>query len=162
MKGPHISIRAETLFTLFDFKITNSLLLGSFVFIFFGLLAFWYQSEIKKDNKSIFFYLITFILKSLYNLFESVFGNKVGYFFPLVGAFFFYILLHNWSGLLPGVGSVLIKVQEGNHSELVPLLRGNTTDLNSTLSLALISLAFSQYVGVRELGLVGYIKKRRN
>ena len=59
--------------------------------------------------------------------------------------------------MIPGVGSVLIKTHEGHG--LAPLLRGNTTDLNTTLALALISVGFSQYVGVKHLGLVGYLKK---
>lgn len=155
--GPHISIKADVIFTLFGFHITNSLLLSFIVFIVFLIVVIQYKRENNKPNKSTFFYFLTFILRSIYSLFESVLGDKINYFFPLVGSFFFFILLQNEFGLMPGVGSILIKPHEGHR--LVPLLRGNTTDLNTTVALALISVGFSQYVGVKHLGLVGYLKK---
>ena len=69
--------------------------------------------------------------------------------FPILGSLFIYILLLNWFGLLPGVGSILIRIIKANHVpavgaiepeyEFVPLLRGNTTDLNTTLALAIMA-----------------------
>ena len=52
---------------------------------------------------------------------------------------FLFILLNNWSGLLPGIGSVLY-----HHS---PILRAGTTDLNTTIALALISVIYTQFFG---------------
>lgn len=150
-KEPHISIKAETILTLFDFPITNSLLLSFVVFAVFLIVVVVYRQEASKKNKNTFFYFVTFALRTIYMFFKSVFQERINYFFPLVASFFFFILLQNWFGLLPGVGSVLIN--------RVPLFRGNTADLNTTLSLALISLAFSQYVGIKHLGFIGYVKK---
>ena len=157
--GPHISVKAETIFTISGFKVTNSLLLSSIVFVFFLIIALVYSREFLKNQKSRFFYFFTYALKSLYDLFYSVFGEKTDYFFPLVASFFFFILFQNEAGLIPGVGTILVKIQEGNSQIFAPLLRGNTADLNSTLSLALISVGFSQYVGVKHLGLGNYLKK---
>lgn len=148
---PHISIKAESVFQLFGFGITNSLLMSLIVFCFFLVISLNYSLSLNTQKKGKMFYLLTLSLKSIYTLFESVFAEKTKYFFPLVGSFFFFILLQNWFGLLPGVGSVLI-----HH---VPLLRGGTADLNTTLSLALISVLFSQYIGIKYLGFVEYIKK---
>jgi len=52
----------------------------------------------------------------------------------LVLPLFLFILLNNWLGLLPGVGSIgFIQIQ--NHEQVfVPLLRGATADLNTTLA----------------------------
>ena len=55
--------------------------------------------------------------------------------FPLLLGFFTFILIHNWSGLLPGVGSFGIK--EGGH--LTYFYRPANTDLNMTLALAIVS-----------------------
>lgn len=153
---PHISIKAEPLFTILGFEITNSILASVLVFFIFLLIALSYSSNATKKIKSKFFYFLTFALRSLYSLFESVFKERVDYFFPLVGAFFLFILLNNWFGLIPGVGS--IGLIEHEHFK-VPLLRANTADLNTTLALALISVVFTQYIGIKHLGLAGYLKK---
>ncbi len=156
---PHISVKPETIFTLFGLKITNSLILSSLVFIFFLGLTIFYNYQSKKEKKSSFFFLITFLLRTVYDFFKPVFEKKIDYFFPLVGSFFFFILLQNWSGLLPGAGSLLIKVSQNHNGSFVPLFRANTADLNTTIALALISVIFSQYVGIKFLGLKEYLKK---
>lgn len=156
---PHISIKAEKIFELFGFPITNSMLLSALVFFFFLLLVFFYNLELKKTKKSKFFYFLNFIMRALYGLFDSIFGSETKRFFPLVGGFFFFILLQNWFGLLPGVGSLLIKVYEHGESEAIPLFRSNSADLNSTISLALIAFFSVQYFGIKELGFRQYLSK---
>lgn len=157
--APHISIKAESIFTIAGFHVTNSLLLSSLVMIIFIIFAFLYAKETTASKKSGFFYFLSFLLKGIYQMFRSVLGEYVDAFFTILAAFFFYILLQNWFGLLPGVGSILIKVHEGEEIVKVPLLRGNTADLNATLALALVSVLFIQYSGVRILGLKGYLHK---
>jgi len=156
---PHISIKAEKVFHLFGLDITNSLLLSFLVFLIFtvGALLYYFQSKSKK--KSSYYYLVNFIIKGLYNLFYSVLKEKTNYFFPLLSSFFLFILLQNWSGLLPGVGSLLIKVKEHNSFHLVPIFRANTADLNTTLALAIVSVFLSQVFSIKYLGFKGYISK---
>jgi F-type H+-transporting ATPase subunit a len=156
----HISLKAEKLLTLYGIPVTNSLFLSSIVFVFFIILALYYYFQVRKNGeKSRFFYLFNFSLRFIYGLFKSVFGDKINYFFPLLGTFFFFILIHNWSGLVPGVGSILFTIGEGIHRETVPLLRGATTDLNTTLALALITVIFSQFIGIKTLGFFNYLGK---
>lgn len=149
--GPHISIKAEPVFTINGFPVVNSLLLSWATLIFFVVLVIKYNLDSRKKNKSSFFYFINFCLRALFNFFESAMKEKTAKYFGLLGAFFFFILLQNWSGLLPGVGSVLY-----HHS---PLLRANTADLNTTLALGLISVASIQIFGVASLGLKSYLGK---
>lgn len=157
--GPHISIKAEPVFNIGNFHITNSLLLSAFVFILFAVGAFLYLRSYQTKKKNTFFYLITYILQELHKLFESALGEKVNYFFPLVGAFFFYILLNNWSGLLPGVGSLLVQEPGVVGHHMIPLLRANTADLNTTIALALIAMIYIQYIGIKTLGIKKYGSK---
>lgn len=157
--GPHISIKAEPVLTTGNFHVTNSLLLSIFVFILFAVGAFLYWQSFQSKKKSTFYYLLTYILQELYKLYESALGDRVSYFFPLIGAFFFYILLNNWSGLLPGVGSILIKEAGVQGYHLVPLLRANTADLNTTIALALIAMIYIQYIGIKTLGIKKYGSK---
>lgn len=65
---------------------------------------------------------------------------------PIFVTFFLFILLSNWSGLLPGVGRT-------------EQLRAPTSDVNVTIGLALVAFAMFHIEGVRHLGLGGYLGK---
>ena len=156
---PEISIKAEPIFHLGNFKVTNSLFTAVIVLIVFFLLALKYSKEVALRKKSGFFYFFNMIIKSIYDIFYSVLKEKTEYFFPLLGAYFLFVLFNNWFGLLPGVGSIMIKIVEHGKELTVPLLRGNNADLNTTLVLGLVSVTSIQYFGVKYLGFGTYIKK---
>lgn len=156
---PHISIKAETLFTLSSIPFTNSLITSIIVLILMFVLGLYFKSQIASENRGNFFYLLKYIVQATYSFFQSILGDRVNIFFPLVATFFFFVLFQNWFGLLPGVGSVLIRVKENHESVLVPILRGSDADLNTTLALAMISFAVTQFYGVKYLGLKNYLKK---
>ncbi len=158
-KGPHISIKSETLFTLSNFHVTNTYVSSLIIIVLFLFLAVYYRSQITKNNKSKLFYLLHFAFQGIYTFFKTVVGDRISILFTLVGSLFVYIMLSNWFGLLPGVGSVLIRIGEGRVHESVPLLRGSTTDLNVTLALAFIAFFSIQYYGFKELGVRGYLGK---
>ncbi len=61
-------------------------------------------------------------------------------------AFFLYILLCNWSGLIPPIGKVVY-------------LRAPTSDVNITIGLALVAFGFFEYQGFKHLGFGGYLSK---
>jgi F-type H+-transporting ATPase subunit a len=73
-------------------------------------------------------------------------GPAAKRYIPLFVTLFVFILACNWSGLLPAVGRV-------------PFLRAPTSDVNTTIGLALVSFAIFHIEGVRALGLGGYIGK---
>lgn len=154
-----ISIKAEPIFHIGNFAIPNSLFLSFFVLIGFFFLAFYYYKQSQSKKKTNFYYLINFALKGIYSFFQSALHDKTEVFFPLVGAFFFFIILNNWAGLLPGVGSVLVKVVEHGKIEYFPVFRGNNADLNTTLAIAIVAVLFVQYAGIKYLGFKDYIKK---
>lgn len=157
--GPHISIKPETLDHFYGFPITNSYLTSLIVIILFIILALAYKAQTEAKKKNGYYYVVTGFLKGMHNFFKSLVGDKVDAFFPLLAALFIYILLQNWFGLLPGVGSVTIKVIEDGAEHAYPLLRGATADLNTTLALALVAFAAVQYLGVKYLGFKTYISK---
>lgn len=159
---PEISIKAEPVYHVGSFKVTNSLVLSSIVFIFFVIIALRYSKEIVSTRKTGFFYIFNTLLRGLYELFGSIMGHNITFFFPLLSAFFMYVLLQNWFGLLPGVGSILIAVTEGSHTLHVPLFRGNNADLNATLALAIISVVLMQVYGIKFLGFKEHILKYVN
>lgn len=161
-QGPHISIKAEPVFNISNFHITNSLLASFIVIVLFTLLALYYSSQVNKKKKGSLFYVLHFVINGLYGFFKSVVGNNIDTFFPWLGAFFFYILFQNWFGLLPGVGSLLVKVLENGEEKAVPLLRANTADLNTTIALGIIAVVLIQYFGVKFLGAKNHIAKYIN
>lgn len=112
-----------------------------------------------REKKSGGFYLIQYLNTSLYNFFASVTGEKINILFPLLITFFLYIIAQNWFGLIPGVGSILIQVEEHGRHLHIPLLRGNTADLNTTLALGILSIFFTQYYGIKILGFERYLQK---
>ena len=150
---PHISLKAEPVFTFFGFPITNSFLTSLLAIVVIFILGVYYRSQINKKttSKSGFFYFLNFINKGLYNFFEPIFHEKTVVFYPILATFFIFILLQNWLGLLPGVGSILI-----HH---IPLFRGGTADLNTTIFLGLASVILSQYYSIKYLGIKNYIKR---
>jgi F-type H+-transporting ATPase subunit a len=124
------------------------------------------------------------LIEIFYNMVEGAAGEKARKFFPLVASFFFFIMVSNWMGILPGFGS--IGIWQEHHAEaapvaehaavesheatteaaeshgeelvLVPLFRSANADLNTTIGLALVSVAATQYFGFQALGL-SYLKK---
>jgi F-type H+-transporting ATPase subunit a len=65
---------------------------------------------------------------------------------PVFTAFFLFILVSNWSGLIPVFGKV-------------EALRAPTSDVNVTLGLALVVFFYFQYQGFRVLGVRTYLGK---
>ncbi|GIW63646.1 MAG: ATP synthase subunit a [Patescibacteria group bacterium] len=157
-----ISIKPEPILNLGDFQITNSYLTSLIVTLILVFAIFWYRKQLslKSDQRSAVFYFIHFINKAIYDFTVSLFGQqKAEIFFPVIASFFVFILIQNWFGLLPGVGSISIKVIEEGEPHKYHLLRGATADLNLTLALAIFSVFLIQYYGIKILGFKEYLKK---
>jgi len=103
------------------------------------------------------------IVEGAYGAVESILGDKMTRkAFPLLGSLFIFILIANWFGLLPGVGSIGWGVKNGLFSlkELeVPILRGTTADLNMTFALAAISMVLWFVWTMQAVGPFGFIKE---
>lgn len=120
----HISINAETLFEVAGVPITNSMLTSAIVSVVLIAIALWVSVNIRKSGKPTGVQnAAEWIIESLTNLVNSVTGdsNKSRRFFPWIATFFLFILLNNWSGLLPGVGTIGInhELEPAAHEEVV-------------------------------------------
>ncbi|MFA5994781.1 MAG: F0F1 ATP synthase subunit A, partial [Parcubacteria group bacterium] len=132
------TIFAEPIFHIGSFTVTNSLLSGwitVFILVTLFLLIGKKISSVPKGLQNIF----EIILEEAFNLADSVTGNrqKTEKFLPIALTLFLFILINNWLGLLPGVGTVGFIEGQSAHSVFVPLFRGATADLNMTLALSL-------------------------
>jgi F-type H+-transporting ATPase subunit a len=93
------------------------------------------------------------IVEMFYNFVEGVAGENARTFFPLVATFFFFILISNWMGILPGFGSIGVWHEHEGHRVLIPFLRSANAHLSTTIALATISVGATQYFGFKLLGL---------
>ena len=119
----HVSISAETVFNFFGLSISNSIftsLVVSFLLIAF---AFYFRSKFKEnDEPGKLQNFVEMIVETLYNFVYSITENtkKTLLFFPIIASFFIFIILNNYVGLLPGVGSIMIKEKEASSAMLAP------------------------------------------
>jgi F-type H+-transporting ATPase subunit a len=102
------------------------------------------------------------VVQSLYDLIESIVGSHmVARVFSLLATIFIFIVVSNWFGLLPGVGSI----GWGNPGDgflsvtnvEAPLLRPATADLNMTLAMASIFMVFWLYWSISEVGIRSFL-----
>ncbi|OIO44824.1 MAG: ATP synthase F0 subunit A [Candidatus Pacebacteria bacterium CG1_02_43_31] len=211
--GLHISISAERLLTLGGLNITNSMftsVLVSLLLISFAIITKFKLKNVSKPTGIQNF--AEMIVEALHGLVHGVTGDlkRTRLFFPFISTFFLVIILNNWLGLIPGVGTIKLLVNEeaakveevsqtekaSDHSNVlvdsvqaseavateeaitleteeatqeetpsehsgpvaVPIFRPGTADINTTISLALISIIVTQIFGVKYLKF-GYFKK---
>jgi F-type H+-transporting ATPase subunit a len=100
------------------------------------------------------------VIGGIRGIIEPIVGKKV--FFPsfwLLSGLFFFILIQNWSGLLPGVGTIGYGYTVEDHFKISkPLIRPGNADLNMTLALALVANLFWVYFIVKFAGLKAIVK----
>src|SRR3989304_6488761 len=101
----HVELAAEKLFSIGPFPVTNSLVTTWIVTLL--LIAFAYFATRKIQAVPGFLQNIAeSMVEAFQDLVSSVAGEKTKVFLPIVTTFFFFILVGNYFGLLPGVGSV--------------------------------------------------------
>lgn len=145
-----ISLRAEEIFHIGSFPVTNAVLMATLVLVVLAVIAFALRrklSFVPGATQNVF----EIAIEGALGLMDSVLGNRKTSekYFPIVFTVFLFVLCSNWLGLFPGVGSVVVR----QGSETVPLLRSPASDLNFTLALALIAVTFVNAFGIAAVGL---------
>jgi len=82
--------------------------------------------------------LLEILVEGTYNFIESILGRNAKKYTPFLGTLFFYILINNMWGLIPG-----------GHSP--------STNINITASMAIMVFIYSQYIGFTRLGVGKYL-----
>ena len=90
--------------------------------------------------------VLEFAIEGLTSFAMGIGGPGAKRFITFFLACFLFIVVSNWSGLIPGVGRV--------HE-----FRAPTSDVNVTVGLALVAFVYFHYQGVRALGIGGYLGK---
>ena len=144
-----LSAKAEVLFNVGPLPVTNSMMTSwvvAVVLIIVIRLAVGRPRIIPTRGQAV----VESIVQGVLDLITPIVGRKVARpAFPLLVALFTYILIQNWSGLLPGVGTV--KILEGG--EWREFVRPANADMNGTIALAVVSMIGWLYFVLRYAGL---------
>ena len=131
-----VSLTAEKAFSIGPLPVTNSMItswiISLAIILVIRLLVG--KTSLVPSKGQLF---VESIVGGLRNVVEPIVGRKL--FFPsfwLLSGLFIFILIQNWSGLLPGVGSVGYYDETGKYTSLI---RPGNADLNMTLALAAVA-----------------------
>ncbi len=149
-------LAAETIFNIGSFSVTNTYINSTLTVLVFIVLGFLVKRSIKD------------VPRGLQNFFEAIIELMLGYFaqvtgsrkksikfLPLIGSLFLFILISNWIGILPGIGSIGIT----RAGEFIPLFRPANTDLNLTLAMAIFGVILAHVIGIFTIGFFKYFNK---
>lgn len=151
-----VKAAAEPLFQLGPLPVTNSMITSwvvAVVLIVAIRLAIRKPKLVPSRGQAI----VENLVEGILNLTAPIVGNKVAKpTFPLLIGIFTFILIQNWSGLLPGVGTVFMK----NHDtgEWMEFVRPGNADLNSTGAIAVVAIVCWLYFIMRYAGPIFVLK----
>lgn len=133
--------------SLFDFypSITGSIIM-SWIVIVAVIVPFAIVARRMRDVPGTAQNVLEFAIEGLTSFATGISGPAARRFVPLFLGFFFFIVVSNWSGLIPGVGRL--------HE-----FRAPTSDVNVTVGLALVAFAYFHYQGIATLGFRSYFGK---
>ena len=150
---------AEPLFHIGPLPVTNSMVVAWIVAL--GLIAV-VQAGTRKvqllpgglQN------FLEFVVESLYSLLEGIIGPEfVRRTFPFLATTFIFILACNWTGLIPGFGTIgLGEATEHGFQVMKPVLRPCNADLNMTMSMSLTFTVLWFWWYYQAHGFVGALK----
>lgn len=152
------SFAPETLIFVGSFPITNTVIHTLIVDAILIGIAFKVGKTMKMIP-SFFQNMNEALIETMYNLTDSIAQNTAQYIFPYVMSFFLFILIANLTGLLPGFGTVGFYELVKGKRELIPIVRGATSDINVTFALALVSVAATHMLSIKLTGIKDYISR---
>lgn len=149
-----VSFTPEPIFYIGSFPVTNTLL--DIFIVDAVIIAVLYF--LNKNLSTVPGFLqngLEYITEGLYGLTQNISVKYSKIIFPYFMTFFLFILLTNWSGLIPGFGTIGFYRER----EFIPLLRSGSSDINFTLGLALISAIATHAMSINVLGIKEYLSR---
>lgn len=138
--------------------VTNSMIL---VWVSVGLIVLFCQAATRRMAlvPSGLQNFAEWTVESLYDFLGGLLGDRLNRrVFWFHGSVFLLILVNNYVGLIPGVGTWgWTTVDSHGHEGFLPLLRGGNADLNMTAAMALTFAVLWFYWAITENGLKGFL-----
>lgn len=119
---PLVSVRAEELFHIGGYTVTNSLVLTWLVMLLLVVLSLVATSKLRSGDETALRQprglqnAMEYAVEAFYNTMSGVSPKYAARFFVIVATIFFLVLPSNWLGLFPGVGSIGICYTGGAHA----------------------------------------------
>ena len=155
-----ISLKPEIIAYILGVPISNSFILSvltASLLLSCGFFAVWQLKRVpgRIQNGT------EIVVDGILNFMSQTLGDReqAKKFFPLVATIFLFILVNNWMGLVPGVGSLGTYQTHGGELAFVPFFRSANSDLNTTVALTLVTMIAIQLYGIRRLGFLGHVSK---
>jgi F-type H+-transporting ATPase subunit a len=147
---PAIRIASQPVLMWHGIAITNSMLFGwlSMALVIAALVTVAHLVTVRPKRGLVQFIEagVEFMAHSVESAFED--KARARKYIPFFVTVFFFVLINNWLGLIPGVGEAL--TVRG-----VPLLRAFTGDFNGTLAAGVVTMLFVYGSSIRESGSFG-------
>lgn len=161
------TLASETIAYVGNFPIRNSMIMGWLAMAVLIIAAVIIRRRGLKLVPTGFQNFIEVIIDGLYSFYNTITQNpkETKKFFGVVSTIFIFVMLSNWMGILPGVGSVVVRheqvasIAEHNGPAASPLFRPAYADVNMTMAIAMLSIFFTQFFGIQSLGFRQYAGK---
>ncbi len=146
----NISLRAETVFYLGAWPVTNTVLLAFVAVVLLAVIAVAIRRRMAMVP-GMLQNVAEAVMEGALGMMDDVLGTRERSekYFPLVFTIFIFVVTSNWLGLVPGVTSIVV----GHGADATPLLRSPASDLNFTLAVALIAVTMVNVFGAAMMGL---------
>jgi F-type H+-transporting ATPase subunit a len=145
-----VETSAHALFKIGSLPVTNSMVTSWFVAIVLIVvirLAVGRPKLVPGRGQA----MVESLVQGIYDLTAPIVGPKVAVpTFPLLICLFTFILIQNWSGLFPGVGTIYML--DHKSGEWMELIRPAHADLNGTGALAIVAIVGWFYFIMRYAG----------
>ncbi|MDR1952538.1 MAG: F0F1 ATP synthase subunit A [Elusimicrobiota bacterium] len=152
-----MSIAPDILFKIAGFPVTNTIITTLLTDLVLILIVICVSKTLSLKPKG-FQNVVEIVIDYFYDLIEDTAGKKVSFIYPWVLTFFLFIVISNLAAQFPGFESIRFH-PAGYGEEGVPFLRAATSDLNTTLALATISVIAANIIAIVRIGIKSYILK---
>jgi F-type H+-transporting ATPase subunit a len=155
------TLASETIAHIGTFELRNTLVMAWLAMIVLVFIALAGRIKGYKLIPGRFQTMLEMVVEGLFDFFDSILQDRklTRLIFPMVATFFLFILVANWMGILPGVGSITVKGMHDGHLMDIPVFRSMNADVNVTLAFSLISVIVTQIIGVASIGILPHLGK---
>lgn len=155
------TLASETIGYIGSFELRNTMLMAWLAMGILTILALLLRRTNYREVPGRFQAFMEVIVEGLFNFFDSVVQDpkKTRKFFPIVATIFIFLVLANWMGILPGIGSITIEGMHEGHLTAIPLFRSMNADINMTLAIAVISVVMTQAFGIAAIGVLPHASR---
>jgi F-type H+-transporting ATPase subunit a len=155
------TLASETIAHIGQFEIRNTLIMAWITMVILIGTATIGRMRGYKTVPGRFQSLLEMVVEGLFDFFDSILQDRklTRKVFPMITTFFLFIIIGNWLGIVPGVGSITVEGMHNGHAMDLPIFRSMNADVNVTLAFSLISVIATQVLGVTTIGILPHLGK---